>query len=104
MNLVCEDLSFGYTSREMVLEHFSHEFAPGITLLTGWQDHTAQTSGGISEGTARQDHHPDGDEGDEPSLPSMRSILYVPGNQSAAAHERGEESPSCGGDGHAARA
>ena len=36
MNLVCEDLSFGYTSREMVLEHFSHEFAPGITLLKGY--------------------------------------------------------------------
>lgn len=36
MNLVCEDISFGYTRREPVLQHFSHVFRPGITVLKGY--------------------------------------------------------------------
>lgn len=36
MNLVCEDVSFSYTRREPVLEHFSHVFCPGITVLKGY--------------------------------------------------------------------
>ncbi|MCH5285382.1 MAG: ABC transporter ATP-binding protein [Akkermansiaceae bacterium] len=36
MNLVCEDICFRYTRREQVLDHFSHEFRPGITVLKGY--------------------------------------------------------------------
>ncbi len=36
MNLVCEDISFGYTKKEKVLDHFSHEFRRGITVLKGY--------------------------------------------------------------------
>lgn len=36
MNLVCEDITFGYTRREKVLDHFSHEFRRGITVLKGY--------------------------------------------------------------------
>ena len=36
MNLVCEDISFGYTKKDKVLDHFSHEFRRGITVLKGY--------------------------------------------------------------------
>ncbi len=36
MNLVCDNITFGYTRREKVLEHFSHTFKPGITVLKGY--------------------------------------------------------------------
>lgn len=36
MNLVCEDISFGYTRHLPVLEHFSYTFRPGITVLKGY--------------------------------------------------------------------
>ena len=36
MNLVCEDLCFSYTRHELVLDHFSHTFRPGITVLKGY--------------------------------------------------------------------
>lgn len=36
MNLVCEDISFCYTRRMPVLEHFSYTFRPGITVLKGY--------------------------------------------------------------------
>ncbi len=36
MNLVCENVTFGYTRREKVLTQFSHTFVPGITVLKGY--------------------------------------------------------------------
>lgn len=36
MNLVCQDVSFSYTRGVRVLERFSHEFRPGITILKGY--------------------------------------------------------------------
>lgn len=36
MKLVCEDISFGYSRRALVLDHFSHTFRPGITVLKGY--------------------------------------------------------------------
>ena len=36
MNLVCEDICFSYTRHELVLNHFSHTFRPGITVLKGY--------------------------------------------------------------------
>ncbi len=36
MNLICENITFGYTRREPVIDHFSHTFRPGITILKGY--------------------------------------------------------------------
>ena len=36
MNLTCENITFGYTRREPVIDHFSHTFRPGITILKGY--------------------------------------------------------------------
>ncbi len=36
MNLVCDNVCFGYTRREKVLDRFSHTFKPGITVLKGY--------------------------------------------------------------------
>lgn len=36
MNLVCDNITFGYTRREKVLDHFSYTFKPGITVLKGY--------------------------------------------------------------------
>ena len=36
MNLVCENICFSYTRHEPVLDHFSHTFRPGITVLKGY--------------------------------------------------------------------
>lgn len=34
--LVCEDVCYAYLRRKPVIEHFSHRFAPGVTLLKGY--------------------------------------------------------------------
>lgn len=36
MDLVCENISFAYTRRAPVLEHFSYTFRRGITVLKGY--------------------------------------------------------------------
>lgn len=36
MNLVCDNITFGYTRKEPVLQGFSYTFRPGITVLKGY--------------------------------------------------------------------
>lgn len=36
MSLACQDISFSYIRSNPVLQHFSHEFKPGVTILKGY--------------------------------------------------------------------
>lgn len=36
MNLVCENVTFGYSRREPVIQDFTYTFRPGITILKGY--------------------------------------------------------------------
>lgn len=36
MNLTCQNICFGYQRNNLVLDHFSHIFRPGITILKGY--------------------------------------------------------------------
>ncbi len=35
-HITCKDISYGYSKKSLALEHFSHEFNPGIILLKGF--------------------------------------------------------------------
>ena len=36
MERICDNISFGYTGKELVIKDFSHIFRPGVTVLKGY--------------------------------------------------------------------
>ena len=35
MELICENISYGYTRKDLVIKDFSYTFKPGVTVLKG---------------------------------------------------------------------